>query len=245
MEQELKEFGLSTKEVKVYLAILKLGNAPVVNITKITSISRSTVYDTLNSLISKGLVKSYMKDKKTHFDATNPNVLLQRQKDKEKIIRRLLPDLHAIAGRHTEKPNVEIFEGIKGIHSLLDELYTSKELVCYGCAYRLKKELGHLPESLARRRVEKKIFLRAVMENSKEAFFRMKDTNISKFSEIRKLDLMEKFTTMTIISEKSVAIISLSNQIVGVKITDPNINKTHKLIFETFWNMTQLKLQNK
>jgi hypothetical protein len=73
----------------------------------------------------------------------------------------------------------------------------------------------------------------------------MKDTNISKFSEIRKLDLMEKFTTMTIISEKSVAIISLSNQIVGVKITDPNINKTHKLIFETFWNMTQLKLQNK
>ena len=55
MHPELKELGFSDNEIKIYLTILKSHGMIVARINELTGIPRPTIYDTLNSLIEKGI----------------------------------------------------------------------------------------------------------------------------------------------------------------------------------------------
>ena len=55
-EEALKEFGLNDREVKVYLALLKIGTSSVHSIAEKTGIIRTTVYDIIKSLIEKFII---------------------------------------------------------------------------------------------------------------------------------------------------------------------------------------------
>jgi sugar-specific transcriptional regulator TrmB len=239
MENELKQFGLSDKEVKVYLATLKLGSAPVVRITKATGIARATIYDTLNSLISKGLVKSFKKEKKMYYDAIRPKIILEQQKQKELIIKKILPQLESVAGKYVEKPTVEVFEGKKGVQALLEEVYDEKELLVYGSAKKSAAAFKHLPENFARKRISRNIKLRAVLEHSKEAIFRITDPDIKKITKVKFLNKMQDIPTVTFIFGKKIAILTLERELVGIKIEDPSVNTTQRVIFESFWNLAK------
>ena len=237
--KELKHFGLSDKEIKVYLTTLKLGGAPVVRILKSTGIARSTIYDILNTLITKGLIKSYKKDKKLYFDAIRPRVILEQQKEKEKIFRNILPQLEKLAGTIVEKPSVEIFEGKKGVLALLEEVYGARELWVYGSAKKSAEVLKHLPENFARKRAEKKVMMKAILERSKQAFFRIEDSSVKEYTKIRFLDKMGNLPSVTFIYGKQVAILTLEKELVGVKISDLSINKTQRVLFEILWELAK------
>ena len=58
MEEILKDFGLSDNETTVYLALLKIGNSTANRVAEITGLKRSTTYDNLNLLASKGIVST-------------------------------------------------------------------------------------------------------------------------------------------------------------------------------------------
>ncbi|MBS3158284.1 hypothetical protein J4206_03275, partial [Candidatus Woesearchaeota archaeon] len=53
VEEQLREYGLSDKEAKVYLACLKAGVCTANKISILTDLRRSTTYDVLESLKSK------------------------------------------------------------------------------------------------------------------------------------------------------------------------------------------------
>src|SRR3989338_8400808 len=75
-KQILKEIGLSEGEIKVYLALLKLGEAKKTEIAKHAGVSSSKVYEICSRLQSKGVVGTIIKDKKTNFRAMEPKRLL-------------------------------------------------------------------------------------------------------------------------------------------------------------------------
>lgn len=52
----LKKIGLTDKEIKVYLALLKSGRITPTNLSKLTKITRPTVYTIAQSLLSKGII---------------------------------------------------------------------------------------------------------------------------------------------------------------------------------------------
>ena len=237
MENELKELGFSDNEAKVYLASLKLASASVARIAEITDLPRPTVYDILDSLTSKGLVTSFKKEKKLYYSTLNPRTLLEQLKEKEEKIKQILPELEKLKGSFIEKPSVEIYEGTKAVISLLNEIYSEKELLVYGSAKKSAEVFKHLPENFARKRAELGIKMRAILEKTKETTFRIKDPLIKKYTEIRFSEEMSKFPTVTFIFGKKIAIITLEKEIIGVKIEDENINKTQKLLFEMMWNM--------
>ena len=62
-----------------------------------------------------------------------------------------------------------------------------------------------MPENFARKRVAKKIKMKAVLEHSKEAAFRMTDPEIKKITQIRFLNTIKKIPTVTFIFGKKVA----------------------------------------
>ena len=56
IQETLQELGLSKAEVKVYLALLKIGEGKIGNILKIVDITPSNVHESLEKLTKKGLV---------------------------------------------------------------------------------------------------------------------------------------------------------------------------------------------
>src|SRR3989344_3663074 len=133
MEQELKEFGLTDNEVKVYLACLKLGTALVQGIAKKANTYRTYTYEILKSLIEKGLVSYVIKNGKQYFEVAEPEKLLNILKEKETKINKILPDLKNIYKTSIEKPKVELYEGKEGLKTILDDIIRTKgEVLVYG-----------------------------------------------------------------------------------------------------------------
>jgi len=232
----LRDYGLSEKEAKVYLACLKSGASTANKISNLTELRRSTTYDILQALKSKGLIGFFVKDKKYYFQAVEPRELIALLKEKEDKIKRVLPELEKIKESAREKPLVEMFEGIKGAIALLEELYKEKELLVYGSAQKAYESLKHIPESLARRRVEEKIKAKMIFEKSKYALFRIEDPKIRKVTEMKFLKSMEKCPTVTFIAGCKVGILSFDGEISGVYIQDKEISDTQRIVFENLWN---------
>jgi len=233
--EALRDFGLSEKEVAIYLECLKTGATGAQRLSKTTQLRRTTTYDTLESLRMKGMVVSFEKDKKTVFEAVDPKRLPDMLKEKERKLKEALPGLLALRATATEKPSLHLFEGLKGIYTLLDQIYEEKELLQYGSARIAKAMLISIPESFARRRVERGIKLRAVFERSNEALFRLEDPKIAKVTKLRFIDSFSAMQTITIIAGDKVATLSLGGELLGVLIEDKEIAQTHRMIFELLW----------
>jgi len=131
----LKNFGLSDKEIAVYLALITLGPSPVRIIADKAGINRGTAYDILKSLMDSGLVTYYHKETKQYFVAEPPERLIRSLENKQeklesvkKDIRQSLPELKAIFERSGNRPVVKYYEGDKGMSQILtDVLETMKQ----------------------------------------------------------------------------------------------------------------------
>jgi len=239
MIEQLQEYGLSEKEAKVYLACLKAGPSTASRISTLTDLRRSTTYDVLESLKAKGLISSFVRAKKYFFQAADPGELLSVLHQKESKLKQILPQLQSAKASVTEKPRVELFEGVKGAMTMLEELYKFKELLVFGSAVKAHDALKHLQEVFAVKRAEKGIKLRAILERSKFAEFRIKDPKIKKYTELRYLESMKKYPTVTFIAGDQVGMLTLEKEIVGIRLINKEISKTHRLIFENLWQQAK------
>lgn len=235
MEKELEEYGLSQKEIKVYLACLKLGTSTANRISVSTDLRRSTTYDILESLKVKGLIASFIRDKKHYFQAAEPTDLLELLHQKEVSLKKIMPELEQLKAMTVEKPKVRLFEGTRGVTAMLEELYQEKELLIYGSAQKAFEGLKHIPESLAFRRAHLKIKARMIFERSEYAWYRIKDPQIKKVTEMRFLESMRKCPSVTWIGSNQVGIVTLDKELLGIHIVNKEIAQTQRLAFESFW----------
>lgn len=129
----LKEFGLSDKEARVYLAILELGSGSVSEIAFRAKINRTTAYDILEALISYGLVSYLGEEKRKHYVAESPEMLAtyltnksRDLKDKSEKVKELMPELKSIFNLSPQKPKVKYYEGEEGIISMYEDSLTAR-----------------------------------------------------------------------------------------------------------------------
>lgn len=123
MYQEiLTKAGFDPKETKVYLAGLELGSAPASAIAEKAGIVRSTSYGILEELVHKGLASKTERSGVLWFNIDSPELIkdyIKAQKEDldtvEEEIDRLLPQLKKIQKEFGFKPEIEIFEGAKGL----------------------------------------------------------------------------------------------------------------------------------
>lgn len=84
MEEKLEELGLSRNEAKIYLFLLKKGESTSGPIIKETRIANSRVYESLNTLISRGLVTYNHQKKGKYFQAVEPGKFLELEDERKK-----------------------------------------------------------------------------------------------------------------------------------------------------------------
>ena len=120
IEQSLKNYGLSDEETALYLAGLKIGEAPLAQIARIAGIKRPTAYSIAKSLEAKGLMGNFKMRSGLRFIASPPSTLEQNLKRKLKEVSEILPELATIEKGSQVKPKITLYEGEEGYYTALE-----------------------------------------------------------------------------------------------------------------------------
>jgi len=237
MREELLQYGLSEKEIEVYLACLKVGSTTSNRLSELTNIRRSTVYEVIETLKKKGLVTSYTKNKKFYFTASEPESLIQRLKEKEDLVNKILPDLKKLSKTLPEKPNINLFEGTTAIRDAVEEMLKYKEILIYGASQMGDKVFGAYTSNFAKKRVANQIMMKAIVEP--DVPNHMLEKEVQKFTKIKTLKLFSKHNSAYFIYGNKMIIITLGEELVAIKINSPLLVESQKQIFNFLWSIAE------
>ncbi|MBT3230765.1 hypothetical protein HN358_03215 [Candidatus Uhrbacteria bacterium] len=122
----LETYGLSKKEAEIYLSILHLGPATVLQISRKTQYPRTTLYPILDILVAKGVLRSGKDKKKTVFAVEPPKVLRRKLKEKEVAFDDISSELGALYDHVAASPDIILYEGTDGFKRLWQRIYNSE-----------------------------------------------------------------------------------------------------------------------
>ncbi len=122
MEEKLINLGLSRNEATIYLFLLKNPHITTGPIIKETGISNSRVYESLNSLISKGLVTYVVQKNGKYFDASSPEKFIEKEEERRKLIEDLVPDLKKLKTEKEFRTNTAVFESFEGFKTAFKKI---------------------------------------------------------------------------------------------------------------------------
>ena len=122
--EPLRKLGLTEGEIKVYLALIRLGETTSGPIVEESGVSVSKVYSILDRLAKKGLASHIVKQKTKHFKAADPQRLLVNLREKEADLKEqevhlkeLIPQLELKKDSATTTETAQVFDGLKGIQT--------------------------------------------------------------------------------------------------------------------------------
>jgi len=118
--QILEDIGLSTAEIKIYLALLEIGISTAGPIIEKSGLQSSVVHMTLGKLVGKGFASFVKEGKRKQYQAANPKHILTYLKEKQTNFEHLLPQL--LAKQQQAKLDVTVFRGVRGIKEIFYEL---------------------------------------------------------------------------------------------------------------------------
>ena len=112
MEKDaLLAIGLTKYETEAYLTLLKIGTATAVEIATKSKLHRSNIYDSLNKLVSKGLISHFTKEDVKHYQVEDPNQLRMIIKSKELELEKILPKLEEMQNKKNSSSKVLVYGG--------------------------------------------------------------------------------------------------------------------------------------
>jgi sugar-specific transcriptional regulator TrmB len=182
----LKELGFSTNEINVYVSLLELDSSGVTDISKKSSINRTSCYDILESLVKKGLVSKFKKEKKIYFTASDPKRLLsyldrEKEENNKKIdqqknqIEEILPELSSLINPRSTRPKVSFYEGVKGMREAYEDTLTAKGgILAYANVETMHEGLPNFFPEYYSRRTKARANIKAIMPNNPASIDRAK-----------------------------------------------------------------------
>lgn len=236
----LVEIGLSEGEIAVYLALLKLGSVQVSKIKEGTRLHRTTIYDFVEKLLNKGLINYVSKKNVRYYSATHPNKLMEIVKEKEEDVKRILPQLAALAETKREEVRVEIYKGVEGLKWVLnDVLRTGEDFVGFGIDEA--KFSGKFPI------IMEQYFKKEEKSGIKERLLASEDTKfVYKKKSITYRFIPEEFfnPTQTAVYGKKV-VIMIWEPLTIIVIENSELADSYKKYFEMLWKIAKVKPRHK
>ncbi|MBU0460549.1 MAG: hypothetical protein KJ771_07120 [Nanoarchaeota archaeon] len=229
----LEKIGLSKKEIKSYLALLKLKSATVSHISQESRVDRTQTYDILEKLIDKGLCSFVIRNNVKSYSPTNPEQIINDFKEKEKELNILIPQLSSMFQQPTEKVSVEVFKGKEGIKSILkDILRIGKPYYMFGTPQSFENTLPIFSIQFLKQ-IEKKKIQEKIIFNKRSKFTRLKNSEYRYLSE----DILSP--TDTLVYGNKVVLFIWTEPYYGILISSKEIAETNKKHFEYFWKQAE------
>lgn len=137
----LAAVGLEKKEVEIYLALLELGEASVLDISKKANIKRPTAYLALASLTAKGFVSKIIRGNKSYFAPQHPKKLVTESELRLKEMRKIVPQLESLLDKSSGRPKIMIYQGKEELDCAYDEWFVQKGELVYVGTLKLSSEV--------------------------------------------------------------------------------------------------------
>lgn len=111
IESALGHFGLSRREIQIYIALRKSGSLSVAEIGRQTGIPRVSVYSCLEGLLRRGVINRIKKLHRNFYEAQPPTMLLELLKQRFAFFESALPLFKTLNAQKSEKFAVQFYEG--------------------------------------------------------------------------------------------------------------------------------------
>lgn len=236
--KSLMELGLKDHEAKVYLACLQSGQATVGQISDLSDVQRTFVYDILADLKEKGLVSEIELKNVKHYSAISVEQFKKFQQEKLRKFESLMPELRALEKTVGDRPRVRFFEGPEGIKAALEDTLnqpSGSQILAYATGEGYYDSDPVFIKEYLRQRVRKKISVKAIGPDSEiNRSYVDQDKDQLRQTLLVPADKFP-FTNEIDIYGNKVAIISLQGELLAVIIESESIAKTQWAIFELAW----------
>mgnify|MGYP001620161463 CR=1 FL=1 len=246
----LRRIGLTDSEVKVYLALLKLGIASKGKIIKNANISGSKIYEVTDKLIYKGLCSIIIKNGVKHFMVAPPsriqdflnkkkNEILEEERDFEKII----SELDNFYKKMPEDVKAEVFIGWKGMETvystLLDQSKRGDNVYILGAGTgKDEKKLELFYTKYGRISLKKGLNVRVIFNESARNYVSKIEKNIK--NRYNKKFLFEHTPTEILIFKNATAIIIQREEPIVILIRDNETAISFIKYFEELWKIAKV-----
>lgn len=244
MEAELEALGLSRNESRIYLFLLNKGTSTTGPIIKETGIANSRVYESLNTLVSKGLVTYNVQKDGRHFTAADPGKFMELEQEREKRIKSLVPQLQKLQVTEKEETETAVYEGFEGwktaFKKVVDDCPISETIYITGFSeepYKLES-LRTFLLNLNLKSAQKRQRLKILLERSVKKTLG-KDREHERYSEVRympegyiapsAMDVFEDYVYMFMWGEKPFVFM----------IKNKKVAENFKKHFEFLWSIAE------
>lgn len=243
--QTLVSLGLSKREAEVYYTLLQVEDSLASEVSEKTHESRTNTYDTLSSLIKKGLISYVIKNNRKYFMATNPKKLLDWidlkkegiEKEKENV-EKLIPDLLKMKLPKEKKVAVEVYEGKEGLRTMFKETIesskeTKKEFIIFGAIAGTLRELDPIyHERYYKEREKYKI-------KSRYIFIEGEKHPVAPYSQYKYLPKIYKSFVATCIHGDEVSFWLLTKPEIVILIKSKDLAETYRSNFKALWKIAK------
>ena len=237
-EQVLEGIGLTKNEIKIYIALLKLGASTTGKIIENTGLHRAIVYDNLEKLIQKGIVSFVIQNNRKVFKAYDPKRLNEYLEEKKQKLNTILPELSQIYQIPKFETATNVYEGKEGIKTIFEDILKTKPkeyyvFASYGGAteilpFYLKHYYGKL-EKL-------KINLKGILIDTPQGRERGKGVSKHKNIELRYMPKEFVSPATTYLYDGKVAFIMWSKETpMAILIQNKNLYESFLNYFNVLW----------
>lgn len=235
IEKTLHGIGLTKNEIKVYLALLKLGSSKVGRISKEAETNRSYTYDALKKLLEKGLISYALMGKTKYFRPVSPRRIISLLEEREDDVEGILPHLEGLYLKKEEDSNVRLYRGLKGIQAvLLNIVGEGKPNDVFGSEWTIKEKMPAFSKYFIKQIEKKKIRIRHIVREGVEV-------ERSRTTQVRFVPKAITSPVVTNIFGNKIAIIIWSKIPEAVLIHNKAAAESYRHYFEILWQSARKK----
>ncbi len=243
MEQEniyftLKEIGLNEREIRLYLAALKTGEAGMSDLARIAGLKRTSAYLVFENLEAKGFLGSFETRRGKRFVARDPANLLEKARKEMQAIQDILPELKALTFHNQDSPRITYYEGQDDYQRVVEEClqFPNTTVRHIGCLSKglevMGKDYDH--KHFAPERIKNKIYLKAIYEKEVAGLF--KNDTPEKLRDIKYFPSPSHIKTLTLIHQNRVIVTTSKENLGIIVIESEEIAKAEREKFDLIWN---------
>lgn len=247
--KKLEKIGLTGGEIKVYGALLEIGESTKTRLAKKSEVSPSKVYDITNRLIRKGIISCVKKKGILYFKAGDPIRLKDFIKKKEdeidrekKVVDEILPMLRHKYEAAQADIDIEVFHGWAGLKTAFLTIENSmgkKDVsLVFGASIGLAPKQGDVFWKQHQTRVEKKGFkVKIIFNEDMKAgkVNRHEYYDLHSVHEVRYLH-QETMNEFYIYKDHVLTLISLKKPI-GILIKNKETVDAFRKFFKSMWEI--------
>lgn len=238
-ERVLEDLGLSKNESKVYLTLLRLGSAPVGEVTKDSGVHRRNVYDSIERLMKKGLVGYVTRNNVKYFEVSDPSSLLSlinKQKEevrkREELLTSILPEL-LLTKNNKETEDIKVFKGTESRKIIFEDIINSAKENCVLGAHTPSKMSQIFLKQWHKRRSSRGVRDKLIY-NKPDPYSKV----VSKFplTEVRFMpEEIDTNTAINIYGKKVAIFLWSNNQPISIVIDNEKVANDFREYFNVLW----------